>query len=723
MLTLWLSHINFIFDHTTLKIHESDDMTIKSDLYDNELLYLASDLGKRLLPAFETATGIPYGTVNLRHGVPSGETEVASTAGAGSLLLEFEVLSSLLGDVRFGDAAFTAAQSLYSRRSYLGLLGKHIHTGNGQWHESTSGIGSNADSFYEYLLKGHLLFHRQGLYAMFTDTYEAVKRHVQVGDWFTEVDMFSGKSRRNRVENLQAFWPGMESIVGACNSAARLLNSFYAVWQDIGFLPEEFDQALWLNNQVINNSWYPLRPELIESTYLQYRSTGDRSWLTAGARFLDTLEAKTWTKCGYASVSNIGTMQLANSMPSYFLSETCKYLYLLFDDDNFVHDRAYVFSTEAHPFDPMQLPVRSIAPALEDSMMGKEGIPVATHTQTLLSVKCPKTLWWDCGSVAYDADYIKHQQSRRTYTTEEEQAIAEQLAIRQSIISSNSANLASLLRSLYLDAEEISHDLATVKRRENTCYDDQARQQGLPDMPLATQGQTKIASQKVSMDGGVLGLFDVTIYTDGFTVYSREQKDTIEVTNVGESFVFASYISGDPGSLSKTFIGEETGKVVTCSISLVDANGDRIEGDIDRSCSISTFGPTKFPLSPIIADLYIPEESNSRVCKPLRKIQERKATKGSESSWWRHWPSSIMLPSLSNIAQSKVLQDGTVGVIEKSIVDVAGKIVLARRGNCLFEEKTNLAQTAGASAIIIANFEVRSLMRQASLPIHKILNP
>ena len=82
-----------------------------------------------------------------------------------------------------------------------------------------------------------------------------------------------------------------------------------------------------------------------------------------------------------------------------------------------------------------------------------------------------------------------------------------------------------------------------------------------------------------------------------------------------------------------------------------------------------------------------------------------------------------MLPSLSNIAQSKVLQDGTVGVIEKSIVDVAGKIVLARRGNCLFEEKTNLAQTAGASAIIIANFEVRSLMRQASLPIHKILNP
>jgi ER degradation enhancer, mannosidase alpha-like 2 len=46
---------------------------------------LAVDLGERLLPAFVTPTGIPYGTVNLRYGVPVGETEIASTAGAGTL--------------------------------------------------------------------------------------------------------------------------------------------------------------------------------------------------------------------------------------------------------------------------------------------------------------------------------------------------------------------------------------------------------------------------------------------------------------------------------------------------------------------------------------------------------------------------------------------------------------------------------------------------------------
>ena len=669
------------------------------------------------MPAFVTPTGIPYGTVNLRFGVPIGETEVASTAGAGSLLLEFEVLSSLIGDTRFGDAAFNAAQSLYSRRSYLGLLGKHIHTGNGQWHESTSGIGSNADSFYEYLLKGHLLFHRQGLYAMFTDTYQAVKRHVQVGDWFTEVDMFSGKSRRNRVENLQAFWPGMESIVGLCDSAARLLNSFYAVWQDIGFLPEEFDQAVWLNKQVINDSWYPLRPELIESTYLQYRSTRDRSWLTAGARFLDTLEGNTRTRCGYASVSNIGTMQLANSMPSYFLSETCKYLYLLFDDDNFVHDRAYMFSTEAHPFDPMQLPVRVNVPVSEGSLTARESIPITAHIRALLSVKCPKTAWWDCESVAYDGDYVKYKQSRRVSTAEEDQQISERLMIRRSITGVNSANVAKLLRSQLHRVEEGVNDWTTPKRRANTCYDDEGKQQEQQQHPSkleAAQGQKKVISQKLSMDAGVLGMFDVTIYPDGFTVYSEQGKDTLEVTNVGESLVFAGHISAAPESHSKTIIGDKLGKLVRCFISIVDADGDRLPGGSDLSCSISTFGPTKLPVLPIIAHLYRPQNGNKKVCKPIKKIQVSKETEDRKGSLWQQWPILTMMSSFLYPAQAKMARDRVTPNSDSSDVSAEGNIVLAQRGSCLFEEKTSFAQEAGASALIIVNSEVRTFIRDYS---------
>ena len=360
--------------------------------YKGLLLKLAIDLGERLLPAFDTATGIPYGTVNLRHGVPKGETMISSTAAAGTLMMEFEVLSSLSGDSRFGDAASRATKGIYFRRSALGLLGKHINITSGRWTESVSGIGSNSDSFYEYLLKSYILFDRPEYFRMFTDAYAGVKHHMQIGDYFVDVDMFSGKLRDTRIENLQAFWPGLEAMIGFTDSSASILNSLYDIWLDIGVLPEDLHIGPWnpgrtnkllhsefqkkqgvlpLPNEGTNKAHavlekgmqaqpamrYLLRPELIESTYHQYRSTNDRSWLTAGAWFLKSVEENCRSECGYASITSAAhdPMLRDDEMPSYFLSETCKYLYLLFDEDNFVHDMPYIFSTEAHPFSVSQL--------------------------------------------------------------------------------------------------------------------------------------------------------------------------------------------------------------------------------------------------------------------------------------------------------------------------------------------------------------------------------
>ena len=59
---------------------------------------MAEDVVKRLLPAFNTPTGMPYGTVNLRHGVPEGETPITCTAGVGTFIVEFGALSRLTGD-------------------------------------------------------------------------------------------------------------------------------------------------------------------------------------------------------------------------------------------------------------------------------------------------------------------------------------------------------------------------------------------------------------------------------------------------------------------------------------------------------------------------------------------------------------------------------------------------------------------------------------------------
>ena len=61
-------------------------------------------------------------------------------------------------------------------------------------------------------------------------------------------------------------------------------------------------------------------------------------------------------ECGYATIENIETHALYDSMDSFWMSETLKYLYLLFssgDDGYFINwDRKYedlLFTTEGHP--------------------------------------------------------------------------------------------------------------------------------------------------------------------------------------------------------------------------------------------------------------------------------------------------------------------------------------------------------------------------------------
>ena len=163
--------------------------------------------------AFSTDTGIPYGTVNLLYGVPPGETSVASLAGSGTLSIEMELLSRLTGDERFGQAGRLATRALWARRSSdLDLLGKHIDVQNGKWVETLSGVGSNSDSFYEYLIKHHILFPDDTDYfdtwTMMLSTYNGVFYENRLGDWYGDVEMFGGRRQGTRqiFESLMAFW-------------------------------------------------------------------------------------------------------------------------------------------------------------------------------------------------------------------------------------------------------------------------------------------------------------------------------------------------------------------------------------------------------------------------------------------------------------------------------------------------------------------------------------
>ncbi|TKW41526.1 hypothetical protein SEVIR_1G322100v4 [Setaria viridis] len=324
---------------------------LKDEPYQDQLLHLAESLGNRFLPAFETPTGLPYAWINLKYGVMENETTETSTSGCGSLILEMGVLSRLTGDSRYEAAALRALRKLWSMRSSLNLVGTTLDVLTGKWIEYSSGIGAGVDSFYEYLIKAYILFGSDEYWDMFHSAYLAVQKYFRHGPWYHEADMRTGEATHWQLTSLQAFWPGLQTLLGDVAAANLSHREFYNVWQRFGVLPERY----LLDYGVLHptEKYYPLRPEFAESTFYLYQATKDPWYLEVGETIIGSLNYYTKVDGGFASVRDVSTMKLEDHQHSFFLSETCKYLFLLYDD-SFLRNQNYIFTTEGHP-----LPVRS----------------------------------------------------------------------------------------------------------------------------------------------------------------------------------------------------------------------------------------------------------------------------------------------------------------------------------------------------------------------------
>nr|CAD7410524.1 unnamed protein product [Timema poppensis] len=333
------------------------------------LLQLAEDVARRLITAFDTATGMPYGTVNLRHGVPKGETSVTCTAGIGTFILEMGALSRLTGDPLFEEVAMNALYALYHHRSPIGLLGNHVDVQTGRWTAQDAGIGAGVDSYYEYLAKGAILLQRPELMHMFQEGRVAIEKYLNRDDWYLWVSMGKGQVTLPVFQSLEAYWPGVLSLIGDVNKAIKSLHNYHQVWKQYGFTPEYYN--IPQGEAGSNREGYPLRPELVESVMYLYRATGDPYLLEVGKDILRSIQHSARTPCGYATIKDVRDHKKEDRMESFFLAETTKYLYLLFDPDNFIHNRGqhgtvittpwgeciieaggYIFNTEAHPIDP-----------------------------------------------------------------------------------------------------------------------------------------------------------------------------------------------------------------------------------------------------------------------------------------------------------------------------------------------------------------------------------
>nr|CAD7261104.1 unnamed protein product [Timema shepardi] len=356
--------------------------------YRGEMLDMARDLGYRLLPAFNSTTGIPHGRVNLRYGLKSPRLESSRetcTACAGTMILELAALSRLTGDPIFEEKAHRAMDELWKiRHRSSDLMGTVLNIHSGDWVRRDSGVGAGIDSYYEYCLKAYILLGDERYLGRFNKHYSAVMKYISQGPMLIDVHMHRPHTNsRNFMDALLAFWPGLQVLKGDIKPAVETHEMLYQVMQRHNFIPEAFTtdfQVHW--------GQHPLRPEFLESTYFLYRATGDPYYLEVGRNVLRSLQKYARVPCGYAAVKDVRTNMHEDRMDSFVLAETFKYLYLLFADpaDLLLDLDEFLFTTEGH-----LLPL-SLARDANFSVVAVEQGDLYFDDEMEFARSCPNTL-------------------------------------------------------------------------------------------------------------------------------------------------------------------------------------------------------------------------------------------------------------------------------------------------------------------------------------------
>ncbi|PYK11437.1 MAG: glycoside hydrolase family 47 [Verrucomicrobia bacterium] len=315
---------------------------------DRRLLNLAEDLGNRLLPVFNSPSGLPYVYVNLRTG--QTRNPVTNPAETGTLLLEFGTLSKLTGNPVFYEKAKRALVETFKRRSPLGLVGEGINVETGAWTNSDSHISGGIDSYYEYLWKCWLLFGDKNCRDMWNASIPAINKHladeIRGELWYGHADMQTGKRTKTEYGALDAFFAGLLALSGDLKRARHLQASSFNMWNLYGIEPETLD---YKTMQVVARS-YHLRPEIVESTYYLYHYTGDPEYRRMGEKMFDDFVKYCRAEGGYAGLADVTSKQQLDEMQSFVLAETFKYFYLLFAPPETLQFDRVIFNTEAHPF-------------------------------------------------------------------------------------------------------------------------------------------------------------------------------------------------------------------------------------------------------------------------------------------------------------------------------------------------------------------------------------
>ncbi|KAF9466320.1 glycoside hydrolase family 47 protein [Collybia nuda] len=366
------------------------------------LLIRADDLGKLLLPAFNgTPSGLPAYSVNTKTGRTGfgwmGSMVLFSEAA--SCQLEFKYLAKLTRRPEYYQRVEKAMDVLYDSNPPDGLFSSSWYP-HGIPRGLHYSVGASADSGYEYLLKQWLLSGDKKARKQYLESIDGIINNLfyitAKRELLYVTDTRGGRPSHN-LEHLSCFLPGILAL-GAHTldlpSHVKEVHEWaakglaYTCWisyadQSSGLGPDVMAMEpgpKWIDQLKIwetegrkgnippglkeggtkprksrdyRNSYpvYLLRPETIESLFILWKTTGDVKWRERGYTIFKALNKITKTDYGYAAISGVDGVSPSkmDDMPSYFLAETLKYLYLMFDDSDPYPLNQWVYNTEAHP--------------------------------------------------------------------------------------------------------------------------------------------------------------------------------------------------------------------------------------------------------------------------------------------------------------------------------------------------------------------------------------
>lgn len=315
---------------------------------DKRFLDLAIDLGNRMLPVFESQTGMPYRLVNLRTGAVSGE--VTNPCEIGSMLLEYGMLSKLTGNPIYYEKCKRGVVAAFDRRGKTGLVGSNINVETGEWVNKHSHLSGGIDAYYEYLLKGWLLFDDPELKEMWEVSRDAINTYLgddtKNGFWYGWADMDSGERTKTQFGALDCFWGGVLCLDGDLERAKKLQVSINKMWDLYGLEPENIDYS----TMEVGAVYYMIRPEAIEAAYYLWHYTKDVQYYEMGKKMFESIEKYCQVENGYVQIQDVRTLEKWDTLESFFFAETMKYCYLFFaPEESFSLDKC-ILNTEAHPF-------------------------------------------------------------------------------------------------------------------------------------------------------------------------------------------------------------------------------------------------------------------------------------------------------------------------------------------------------------------------------------